>query len=53
MDNNKPTSLTPRKEPITIHIPIWIVLVASIIFALAFFVVGSIFRHYPQLLGAI
>lgn len=53
MNNDKPTSLTPREEPMTIHIPLWLVLVASIIFALVFFVIGSIFRHYPMSGGLI
>lgn len=38
---------------ITIKVPIWLVLVASILFAIVFFIVGSIFRHYPSLLGVI
>jgi hypothetical protein len=42
-----------KKEPIQIQIPIWLVLVASFIFALVFFVIGSIFRHYPDLIGVI
>ncbi len=53
MNNDKPTSLSPREEPMTIQIPIWLVLVASIIFALVFFIIGSIFRHYPTLVGVI
>lgn len=45
--------LRPQEESITINIPIWLVLVASIIFALVFFVIGSIFRHYPMSMGLI
>lgn len=41
------------QEPITIHIPIWLVLVASILFALVFFLIGSFFRHYPMSMGLI
>ena len=48
MDDETRTSLTPRKDPVTIHIPLWLVLVASFIFALVFFVIGKIFMHYPM-----
>jgi hypothetical protein len=48
MDNDKPTSITPKQEPITIHIPLWLVLVASILFAIIFFGIGRIFMHYPM-----
>ena len=54
MDNDKPiTSLTPRKEPVKVHIPLWLILVASIIFAIIFFGIGRLFMHYPMNAGLV
>ena len=40
--------LRKQDDLITVKVPIWLVLVASILFAIVFFVIGSIFRHYPN-----
>lgn len=48
MSIKEPADLRKKEDIVTVKVPIWLVLMASIIFALVFFVIGSIFRHYPS-----
>jgi Na+-translocating ferredoxin:NAD+ oxidoreductase RnfE subunit len=46
MTTKQPKSLYKAEEPKTINIPVGIIILASFLFALMFFIVGSVFRYY-------
>ena len=48
---NRP--LDPKPESIPVNIDCKTIIIASIVFAIIFFIIGSIFRHYTSISGVI
>lgn len=45
--------LRPKKDPIEVNINPWAIIIGAFIFALVFWVIGTLFRYYVYVGGSV